>query len=55
MDLVGGFPINSAISSPESDDYSSASHSPSVNSRDIEQYPEKHLGNRSDSISVRSV
>ena len=27
----------------------------SVNSRDIEEYPERHLGDRSDSISVRSI
>lgn len=52
MDLVG-FPRNSSISSGSR--WLFIRFSRSVNSRDIEEYPERHLGNRSDSISVRSV
>ncbi|VVA21093.1 PREDICTED: RNA polymerase [Prunus dulcis] len=48
MDLVG-FPRNSSISSGSRCLFICFSRS--VNSRDIEEYPERHLGNRSDSIS----
>ena len=51
-DLVG-FPRNSSISSGSR--WLIICFSRSVNSRDIEEYPERLFGNRSDSISVRSV
>ena len=52
MDLVG-FLRNSSISFESR--WLFISFAPFLNSRDIEEYSEKHLENRSDSISVRFV
>jgi hypothetical protein len=52
IDLIG-FPTNSLISSESRWLFISFAHF--LNSRDIEEYPERHLENRSDSIFVRFV
>ena len=52
MDLIG-FLRNSSISFESK--WLFISFAPSMNSQDIEEYPQRHLENPSDSISVHSV